>query len=133
MNLILTQVIELNNALNADSLRSRHISGESRIRLSRLKQNIKNELNLIGQIEKDIFKEFNINLLPSIDGTLIPDGDKENFKIAQLKIVETRKAWNMEINLNFVPEKELLEYCKEVNTSTESILFEYLLEGPRQP
>lgn len=37
-------------------------------------------------------------------------------------------CWGIELDLNFIPENELKEYCKEQDTGVEAVLFEYLLK-----
>jgi len=124
MKLNRTQASELNAALDQKGLKTKHVSGENYIKLLNTKKHLKNNLTTLAEGETELIKEFG----GYQDGNGFVFEDKVKKKEFLEKMVEIQKAFSIELDLNFIPENELKEYCKEQDTAIEAILFEYLLK-----
>ena len=124
MKLNRDQSLELNFSLSQKGLKAKHVSGENYVKLLNIKTKLKNELNTLADGEKDLCEEF--GGYQSDSGFVIEDKDKR--KEFLKKVSEVQKAFSIELELNFVPENELKDYCKEQDTAIEAVLFEYLLK-----
>lgn len=116
----------LNTALNVSGLKAKHISGENWITLINLKKKLKNEVDDVAIKESAAADEAGYSLL---NGQLIPkDGEQQNNALFSKRLIEIHNTINLEIESNFIPEKEFREYVKEIDTSTIATLFEFLME-----
>jgi hypothetical protein len=118
------QAVELNYALSQKGLKTKHISGDNFIRLLNIKTILKNSINALSESEQELAEEF--GAIQNEYGFFIEDKDKQKEFSKNLR--DKQKAYSIELELNFVPESELKEYCKEQDTSVEAVLFEYLLK-----
>lgn len=119
------QAVELNNALSQKGLKTKHVSGENFIKLLNVKTKLKNSLNELGEAEQHLAEEF--GAIQTQAGFFIEDKDKQKEFSKNLR--DKQKAYSIELELNFVPENELKEYCKDQDTAIEAVIFEYLLKS----
>jgi len=124
MKLNRDQSIELNEALSQKGLKTKHVSGDSYIKLLNVKTKLKNEITVLAEAEKELAEEF--GAVQTQSGFFIEDKDKQKEFVKNLR--DKQKAFSIELDLNFVPEAELKEYAKEQDTAIEAVLFEYLLK-----
>lgn len=125
MRLNRTKAVELHSALSQKGLKTRHISGENYIKLLNIKTKLKNELNILAEAEQELALEF--DAIQDVNGFYIEDSDKR--KEFEKNLREKQKAFSIDLDLNFVSENELKDYCKEQDTAIEAVLFEYLLKN----
>jgi hypothetical protein len=116
------QALELNGALNSKDLKVKHVSGENYLKILKLKTKLKNELELLGTSEVELAKEFNADITPTGIQFKTPEDGKE-FLAKRKEIFD---KWDIEVELNFLPQAELLEYVKEQDTAVAAVLYEYL-------
>jgi len=124
MKLNRQKAIELNSSLNEKGLKCKHVSGENYLKLMSQKALLKNSLNALGELEQDLAVEF--DAVQTENGFFIEDKDKRKEFATNLR--DKQNAYSVELDLNFIPENELREYCKEQDTSVSAVLFEYLLK-----
>lgn len=118
------QAVELNNALSQKGLKTKHVSGDNFIKLLNIKTALKNSINALAEAEQVLAEEFGAT--QNEYGFFIEDKDKQREFAKNLR--DKQKSYSIEIELNFIPESELKEYCKEQDTAVEAVLFEYLLK-----
>lgn len=124
MKLDRNQAQELHISLSQKGLKTKHVSGENYIKLLNIKTALKNSINTLSEAEQELAIEFDATQTPQ--GFFIDDKDKQKEFVKNLR--EKQKAFSIELELNFIPENELKEYCKEQDTGVEAVLFEYLLK-----
>lgn len=129
-----TQSIELHNALSQKGLKAKHISGENFIKLINLKSLLKNKLSELQEAEEALAEEegatqtqFGYLIDPKVTEQGLVSGNPEKNAEFVKSMREKQKAFKVECELHFVPQKELEEYCKEQDTEITATLFEYLL------
>ena len=119
------QAVELNTALNSKDLKVKHVSGDNYLKILKLKTKLKNELELLGTSEVELAKEFNADITPTGIQFKTPEDGKE-FLAKRKEIFD---EWDIEVELNFLPQAELLEYVKEQDTAVAAVLYEYLIKS----
>lgn len=124
MKLNRSQAIELHNALAQKGLKAKHISGGDFIKLLNIKTDLKNSLNTLSEAEAQLADEF--GAIQNELGYYVEDKDKNKDFIKNLK--EKQKHYEIELELNFISQMELKDYCKEQDTAIEAVLFEYLMK-----
>lgn len=125
MKLNKAQAFEFNTALSQQNLKAKHVSGENYLKIMSVKTLLKNKLTEVGEAEKSLALEFDATQVTEVGFQI---DDKDQRKEFFTKLAELHKAFSIELDLNFMPEKELKEFCKEQDTAFAAILFEYLLE-----
>jgi hypothetical protein len=121
-------VVEIHDALSSKGLKTKNISGENYVKLLNLKIKLKNSLEPLIESEHELAVE--IGLIPNGQMFMAPEGRNDLITEFQNKLRDIYKNFSVEVeHLNFIPENELKEYCKDQDTSVEAVLFEYLLEA----
>lgn len=125
MKLNRDQAMELNAGLSQQGLKTKHVSGENFLKVVGAKTKLKNSLNELGEAEKLLGEEY--DAVNNNGNWFVEDKDKRKEFMKNLR--EKQKAYYIELDLNFIPENELKEYCKEQDTLVTAVLFEYLLKN----
>lgn len=126
--LCLDDAVILNNALSSKGLKAKHVGGENYIRIINLKTGLRNALKTMDEACRDIADEFGMEQVGP--GQYVhPSQDKSKQAAFSKKIVEVSRSWKSPgLDLHFVPQGELKEFCKEQDIEVEAILFEFLAE-----
>lgn len=123
--LSLDQTISLNSALSSKGLKAKNVSGENYLRIINLKTLMRNELKKLDGVHQQLAAEFEME---PVGPGQYRNVDKEKQAGFLKRVMEVDKSWKSpELQLNFIPEKELRDFCHDQDVEIESILFEYLL------
>jgi hypothetical protein len=129
MKLNKNQVFELNNALSSPGLKVREVSGHNYLKILSLKSKLKSSVESLVKAEGDLIKDFD----GEVSGNGINFKDPETQKEFSAKRKEFYDAFELEVDLNFLPEKEFMSYVKEQETYVAAVLYDFLLENKGQP
>lgn len=124
----LEETIAFNNALSQKGLKAKHVSGENYVKVLNLKTALRNALKVIEEGYTELAEEFGMTQVGPGQYTH-PKQDKDAQLSFSKKVNDMGKKWRSPaIELNFIPEEELKEFCKEQDVDVSAILFEYLLK-----
>lgn len=113
--------IQLNNALHAEGLKVKHLTGDQYVKLLALKRPLAKYANEMAEEEKELFKAYNIVTNQDLFEQLKDKAFSEKRDAIYAKDFEPKE-------LNFLDSDVFKKFTDDIDFGVASILAEYLLK-----